>query len=922
MNKQRIYISSVLIIVLIFSSCSSGKKSGQSYLGRVYHNTTAHYNGYYYARQKMIDYENQALAIRKDDYNTLLPIYLIGNTDDPPAGSEMDSVVKRLTVVAKLHPKSKWTPDAYFNIGKAYYYKKNWDASLATFQFVSSEFKDKKNSSSTSGSKAKKKRNRKPMTKSQREKEQEKAEAKAAEEKTPVLSFLKHKPVRNMNLLWLVRTYANLKNYSDAQAILAYIKEDNKFPKYLRDDLALTEAYVYIQQKQFDKAIDPMRQAITLTKDKRTETRYTYILAQLYQLTGNYGAATKEFTQVTKLRPSYEMDFNARISVGKNYVQSGSGSPKEILSELQEMARNDRYEEFYDQIYYYMALVNLKQNKYEEAVKNLETSIEKSVADPNQKGLSYLKIGELNFADQDYLSAQPGYDSAVIFLNAKFDTLDRVKEIKTVLDNVVRQTLIILEQDSLQKLARMSEKERNKIINNALAEIEKQKEIAAQDTFLDLQAQQAQDIFASQGNSSGGWYFYNTSIKGTGYNDFVKKWGSRLPEDNWRRSNKRSSSGGEAQGGNNEDQDEPGNTSTDQSSASSGDKNLMLDNIPLTPEKMLASDKKIFTAYYALGTIYKDDLNNQPKAIQTFEKLAARFPDNENIPQVYYNLYLLYQETGNMAKAEEYKQRIIINYPASAFALVMTDPDYLKETEMKNKELNNYYASTYDYFVAESYTDVISRVKTADSLFRPNPLEPKFELLEAMAIGKTNGREPFINALDTFIKKYTSGEEHDKAIEMLTALGVQTAPPPKPLDLSKKDEKNTKPAPYVMHPNNPQYFVVVFNTISPKTKAVVDSLSNFNTINHSLDNLKVSPQLLDTKTQMIVVKQLKNKEFAMNYYYEIADSETMFEQVEEIGYDIFIIDDKNFPLFYQRKNVAEYSDFFTRNYEQDEDDGE
>jgi hypothetical protein len=128
-------------------SCSSGKKGGQSYLGRVYHNTTAHYNGYYYARQKMIEYENQVLASRKEDYSKLLPIYLIGNPEDAAAGSDMDSLIKRLTIVAKLHPKSKWTDDAYYNIGKAYYYKKDYEASLSTFQFVSSEFKDKKSSS-------------------------------------------------------------------------------------------------------------------------------------------------------------------------------------------------------------------------------------------------------------------------------------------------------------------------------------------------------------------------------------------------------------------------------------------------------------------------------------------------------------------------------------------------------------------------------------------------------------------------------------------------------------------------------------------------------------------------------------------------------------------------------------------------------
>jgi tetratricopeptide (TPR) repeat protein len=326
-----------------------------------------------------------------------------------------------------------------------------------------------------------------------------------------------------------VRAFADLRNFSDAQAILSYLKE-GKFPKDMRVDLALTEAYVFIQQKQYDKAIEPMKQTINLIKSKKDATRNTYILAQLYQLNGNYNYATKEFTAVTKMRPSYDMNFNARISVGRNYIQSGIGSPKEILSQLGEMSRNDTYADFYDQIYYYMALVNLKQNNVEDAFKNLETSIQKSVFDINQKGLSYLKIGELNFADKDYISAQTGYDSAVAFLDPKFDTLERVIEIKSVLDKVVYEMNIILRQDSLQKLAKMGEKERNKIINNALAEIEKRQQSAQQDTLLNLQTQQAQELPGNQTSSSGSWYFYNTATKGTGYNDFKKKWGNRNME--------------------------------------------------------------------------------------------------------------------------------------------------------------------------------------------------------------------------------------------------------------------------------------------------------------------------------------------------------------------------------------------------------
>ena len=312
MSKNRVYFSTLSIIILVLASCSSGKKGGQSYAGRVYHNTTSHYNGYYYAKLKMNEVEDQMEMAHKDDYTKLLPIYPIGNVDDPAAGGEMDSIIKRLTVVVKLHPKSKWADDCYYNIGKAYYYKKNYEAALATFQYVSSEFKDPSNPSSsssssspTSSSHKKKKHHGKPMTKAEREKEKEKEEAKATakseKEKKPLFDFLKHKPVRNDDLLWMVRTYSNMKRYSDANAIIDFVEQDKQFPASMKGELALTKAYINIQQRLYDKAIDPMKTAVAVIKDNKENTRYNYILAQLYQLSGDYQNATKEFTRVTKL---------------------------------------------------------------------------------------------------------------------------------------------------------------------------------------------------------------------------------------------------------------------------------------------------------------------------------------------------------------------------------------------------------------------------------------------------------------------------------------------------------------------------------------------------------------------------------------------------------------------------------------------
>ena len=43
-------------------------------------------------------------------------------------------------------------------------------------------------------------------------------------------------------------------------------------------------------------------------------------------------------------------------------------------------------------------------------------------------------------------------------------------------------------------------------------------------------------MFGNVTSKNGEWYFYNTTLKSQGYNDFKVKWGKRQNVDNWRRS--------------------------------------------------------------------------------------------------------------------------------------------------------------------------------------------------------------------------------------------------------------------------------------------------------------------------------------------------------------------------------------------------
>ena len=132
------------MLALVYS-CAGGKHSHKDELGfvpRVYHNTTARYNGYYYAKMKLHTLTTNLENDVKLDYTKLLPLSLSEPKDGSTVSTDLDSVIQKLALVLKLHPKSKWADDCYYLMGKSYYYKNDFKSAVATFQFISSNFED------------------------------------------------------------------------------------------------------------------------------------------------------------------------------------------------------------------------------------------------------------------------------------------------------------------------------------------------------------------------------------------------------------------------------------------------------------------------------------------------------------------------------------------------------------------------------------------------------------------------------------------------------------------------------------------------------------------------------------------------------------------------------------------------------------
>ncbi len=861
-------------------------------LSRFYHDVTCHYNYWYNANMKMDLAVDRLKEANADDYTKILPLYAYDTEGGSGSvGPDMDEVIKKTSVGIQLHEKSVWVPDCYYLMARAYYFKKEYKDAQDVLQFIQTNYKIK----SVKGVAVPEKR-------------------------------FAHKSITNESLLWLIKNYIMQGKYEEAEAITKDVEARKDFPVKLKDELKILHTYVLIRKEEYAQAVIPLTNAITLTKKKADKTRYTYILAQLHEYSKNSGEAIKTYKRVLAMNPEFVMDFNARMKIVELYAAQPNLPVNEVRSILYGMLNDSKYSDYKDQVYFRLAELELKQKNEKGAISFLRQSIAVSTTNVEQKGLSNKRLADIYFGNPKYILAKNRYDSAFQYLPATHPEYPIVAERKDVLTEVVARIRIIQKEDSLQKLAAMKPADLEKKLMRDLAKKQAKALNDSLDKLSNNKANTDNNLQDNNAGVAGGFYFYNQGIKGSGYNDFIKKWGNRPLADDWRRAKKNQ----KATALNTNPEGDKNNTDTTSENSSTG-KNSELDklmtDIPLSEGKLSASNDKIILAYFELANLYKERLKNDKKAIETFEKLIQRYPKNKYLQESYYNLYLLYDKVSNYALSEKYKNKILDEFPNSAFAKVIKNPNFINEQNKKKNAVNDYYAATYELYQDEKYADVIKRADDATELYKGSPVLPKFQLLKALAIGHTRDIQEFTASLNTVITNNPNTDVKTKAQEILTAITAKDKG--KPTDFhpdtnntnsnaSNSNQEAEKPTglTYNYEPNAPHYFLIVFTKLNPKNAQVMGNVSNFNSKNHSLDNLSVDPQLLTTDMQLAVVKTFPNADKAFEFMDEIDEEEkAIFKGMGKDQYATIIISQANFALLQKDGDFEAYRSFFEEKYQ-------
>jgi len=882
-------IFSTVAALMVISSCSVKK---DRFTSRAYHKTLAHYNGYFNAREKIKEGSKALAQAKPDQYDRILSVFPHGDEQSAKAiYPDMDAAIKKVSIVIQRHSmdiegreRNKWIPKSYLIIGQAQFFKYETWTAIESFNFVAAQFRDY--------------------------------------------------PEKYEALLWLAQCYLRLGKTPDAQYLLSSLRDDPQMPPQLKPMFHAVHAQYFLFMNEYKEAAAALEKAIAVSKKRADRVRYAFILGQIYNKITECPKAVVAYDRVMKLRPPYEVMFNAKVNRAR-CIDLNSEEGKGIRAMLEKMLKDEKNTDYLDQIYYALAEISLRENKTPEAIELLRKSTANSTTNVNQKALSHLKLAEIFFKQPDYKLAQAYYDSTASFITEDHPDYPTIINTRNSLTKLILYLNVIQQEDSLQSLASMSSARREAYVDSLIADENKRREEALrekkerEEELKEQMKQQSGDPGAGRNNpntpaaAQGGWYFSNPSAISFGFNEFIKIWGNRKLEDNWRRSNKASMDGpiGDEELAQEDTLDRVDPAVRDSIIAANNAKKRKqyLDNLPTSSEKLDSSNIKIAEAYYNVGLIYKEQLKDFKASAETFETFLGRYPENAfKLPSMY-NLYRVYLLLEDSEKADKYKNLLLNNYPDSEYAKLILNPDYYKDLEKKAAQQRVFYETTYKAYLNKQYKDVVDRKSMADSLFPGSELAPRFALLAAMAVGRSSTVQDFEVALKKVVASYPADTVSIRAKEILALINPSMYGP---RDTTSSSGNNANPqspvksnTPFRMTRDTIQYVLFIFpnnNTVGSNELKV--ALSNFNNKYYSVKNLQISNAFIGSENQFVMVRQFEAMEVAQNYLQSLLDDEEALQEIDMSYVNPLIITPENLLLLVQSKDLGGYEVFYNDNY--------
>ncbi len=873
MRKQVQY---TFVVVLFFlGACSSQR---DTFTNRAFHNLTSHYNAYYLADTKIKEAEYQVQENYKEDYTQILPVFIpIDSATIQNNKTPLDSARELSSKAIDWHRISKWVDDSYYLIGKIDYLQARTDDAKNAFRYVNGQSKDKD---------------------------------------------LRHKA-----LISLLRLYIDQQALEDANFTIDYLSKETEISSENTFDLYKTLAYYYESRADQNGVIGALDRAINYTSDKKERSRLYFILAQRYQKEGIDALAFDYFQKSLEGNPPYERAFFATLYAQQVAELNATKDLKKVRNYYEGLYEDPKNKDLKDVVLFERALFEEKQNDIPLTLELLHQAAKETGSIPRVKGYIYQKLADINFNQfKDYRATKYYLDSALTFIKSEDPVAKQLEEKKSSLDTYVFHIERIGKNDSLIQLAALPEEEQvlraQKFIENEkqrLAEL-KNKSDSPKSTsiFNNLLA------FGDKGTGST-FYFDNSAALQQGAIEFVRTWGNRPLQDNWRR---KASLTQAAAGLPNLDASEAPLEAKDSSDSTNiPSVETLLGSLPKSPEQLEKANAELEESYFELGKVLYFQLKEPKRSGQYLEQLTQKYPKTVKKAEAYYLLYLGQKEL--LGNFNTYAQLLNLEFPESPYTFSVNNPEAGGGNKASLESAKGY-EQAYEAYYAGNYSQARELVFATLEKFPLTRNTEKLLLLNAMVSGKLESKEQFKSKLVAFIQNAQEQELITLAKAMLqpllsqeeldtksssTPLVGDALATPKESEKEKISENEAKESPYKATDDQTHIFVLALDPTDVETaKNLLNDLEAFHAQAFGNSRLRTGNMNLSADLSIYIISPFSNAEKALSYLKTFQEKFTSIGLIEEVKNKAFFISIENFQVLNRTKDLEEYRQFFTSTY--------
>jgi len=850
------YIAVILLLSIVSNAHGQSKKD--PWVKKNWNNMIARFNIYFNADQKMQSALADLALKQKDDFSDFISIYPYGSQEDAKAlRPAMEEVMKKASKVIQNKPRSKWADDAYFLIGKTQFFSGDYFSSIETFQFVNTSYTDEY--------------------------------------------------IKALSQLWLMKSYIQQGKYDDAEAIYSVLKDNTSSNKDFKTNLYLSAGDLFVKQNKKSEAINLIHSGLARLKNKTLIYRTNFVLGQLYLETKNYKKASESFLKVLRTNAPYEYVFQANLGLARSTAEAGGQGSQKTKKYLKRMLDDEKNIDYYDQIYYELAKLEFGGNNTDQGLEYMLLSSSTSKNNNTQHTKTYLYLADYFFSIRNYKKAQAYFDSTVSIIPEKYPNIEKIKTKHTVLSKLIENIETISTQDSLIALSKLDRAELDKRVNQMLAEEQELERKAKEDAQLKaelakLNSRNTGGMPIQDLNQSGNiWYFYNMSAVGRGSSDFIRTWGNRNHSDFWRFINK-GSMGNELKDKEEQkkdDEEQPNLLAEDEEQNEilkdvSLDKKKFYANIPFTATSLLLANKQIAEAYMSNGKIYFDELKEYNESKINLKTLLKLYPSTIHEPEALYYLSKNESELGDTIEAERYARIIADRFPETPYNNVLNAVAI--EEDNADADAIRKYEEMYESFKSENFNATVRIKKEIDTDYPGSSIQGKVDYLYALTIGKTKGKQAYIEELKVLQDAYAGNEIGDIAaytIRLLTTEVSSTIP-----TIFSAEE-------------GVFYYVITGSTENPSKVQV--QLTEYNERFFSGRKMIVNSMIFGEK-QLYYIKQFESQKLALDYHQEMERNIVFLRDAGLSGAKIYALTESNFKTLVKSTKEDEYILFFNQKY--------